>query len=148
MFFNRKKPKTAESNTPFSKVTRSVRISVEPQYLADQSAPTERHFLWAYRVLIENLGGETVQLLSRYWRITNAFGQVQEVRGAGVVGEQPELDPGQSFEYTSGTRLRTPTGTMHGSYFCVAVDGEKFDVDIPMFVLDALSDTGSKRHMH
>jgi len=136
MFFNRKKPKTSESNTPFSKVTRSVRISVEPQYLADQSAPTERHFLWAYRVLIENLGDETVQLLSRYWRITNAFGQVQEVRGAGVVGEQPELDPGQSFEYTSGTPLTTPSGIMIGCYSMVTSRGEKFDVEIPAFPLD------------
>ncbi|MCA3249645.1 MAG: Co2+/Mg2+ efflux protein ApaG [Holosporaceae bacterium] len=139
MFFRRlakKESPTTESTPLYSKITRSVRISVEPHYLADQSAPADRHFLWAYRVLIENLGNETVQLLSRYWRITNAFGQVQEVRGAGVVGEQPELEPGQSFEYTSGTPLTTPSGIMVGCYSMVTSGGEKFDVDIPAFPLD------------
>ncbi|MBM3602830.1 MAG: Co2+/Mg2+ efflux protein ApaG [Alphaproteobacteria bacterium] len=134
--FARKKPANSNTQTPFSKITHSVRISVEPHYLADQSAPAERHFLWAYRVLIENLGNEPVQLLSRYWRITDAFGQVQEVRGAGVVGEQPELEPGQSFEYTSGTPLTTPSGIMVGHYNMITRNGEKFEVEIPAFPLD------------
>ena len=97
---------------------------------------------------ITNTGEVAAQLIARHWFISDANGHSDEVKGLGVVGHQPLLQPGEHFEYTSGARLRTPTGTMHGSYFCVAVDGEKFDVDIPMFVLDALSDTGSKRHMH
>jgi ApaG protein len=97
-------------------------------------------------VFIRNTGTMAAQVISRTWHINDANGLHEKVRGLGVVGHQPLLQPGESFEYTSGTRLRTPTGTMHGSYFCVAVDGEKFDVDIPMFVLDALSD--SARHLH
>ena len=95
-------------------------------------------------VTVTNTGDVPAQLISRTWHINDANGVHEKVRGLGVVGHQPLLQPGQAFEYTSGTRLRTPTGTMHGSYFCVAEDGEKFDVDIPMFVLDALSE-GSRR---
>jgi ApaG protein len=128
----------------------TYRLSVEvtPHYLPDQSSPDEGLFSFAYTVAIHNTGDIGVQVISRTWHINDADGLHEKVKGLGVVGHQPLLQPGESFEYTSGTRLRTPTGTMHGSYLCVAVDGEKFDVDIPMFVLDALSDTGSKRHMH
>ena len=93
----------------YSETTRSIRVTVEPIYLDDQSAPEDNHYVWAYHVRIENEGQQTVQLLNRYWQITDALGQVQEVRGAGVVGEQPVLEPGGSFEYTSGTPLPTPS---------------------------------------
>ena len=123
-------------------------VDVTPHYLPDQSSPDENLYAFAYTVVIHNTGDIAAQVISRTWHINDAQGMHEKVKGLGVVGHQPLLQPGESFEYTSGTRLRTPTGTMHGSYFCDAVDGEKFDVDIPMFVLDALSDTGSKRHMH
>lgn len=114
-------------------------VEVRPQYLADQSAPDEGMYAFAYRVTIRNTGKVAAQLISRTWNVNDANGRTERIRGLGVVGHQPLLKPGETFEYSSGTRLRTPTGTMHGSYFCVAEDGEKFDADIPMFVLDALS---------
>lgn len=123
-------------------------VEVKPQYLAEQSAPHEDLYVFAYTVTITNTGETTAQLISRTWNINDANGHTERVKGLGVVGQQPLLSPGQSFEYTSGTRLRTPTGTMHGSFFCVAEDGEKFDSDIPMFVLDALSDAGGPRTLH
>ncbi|PWC56155.1 MULTISPECIES: Co2+/Mg2+ efflux protein ApaG [unclassified Azospirillum] len=121
----------------YSKTTRSIRITVNPMYLEDQSAPTENHFVWAYHVRIENEGSETVQLRTRYWRITDSFGRVQEVRGPGVVGEQPVLEPGEAFEYTSGTPLAAPSGIMVGSYQMETGRGETFDVAIPAFSLDS-----------
>jgi ApaG protein len=117
-------------------------VEVRPEYLPEQSAPDRDLFTFAYTIRITNTGEVAAQLISRTWNVNDANGQTEKVRGLGVVGHQPLLQPGEHFEYTSGTRLRTPTGTMHGSYFCVAIDGEKFDVDIPMFVLDALSDAG------
>jgi len=123
-------------------------ISVRTQYLEEQSEPDRSHYVFAYAVTIKNTGSVPAQLIARHWVIADAGGKLQEVSGLGVVGHQPLLQPGEQFEYTSGTRLRTPTGTMHGSYFCVAEDGEKFDVDIPMFVLDALSNDPSKRNLH
>ena len=114
-------------------------VEVEPQYLPEQSDPGQDAYGFAYTITISNTGEVTAQLISRHWIISDASGHTEEVKGLGVVGHQPLLQPGESFEYASGTRLRTPTGTMHGSYFCVAEDGEKFDADIPMFVLDALS---------
>jgi ApaG protein len=124
-------------------------VEVLPQYLPDQSAPDEDLYVFAYTITITNVGDVTAQLISRTWSVNDANGHNEKVKGLGVVGQQPLLKPGQSFEYTSGTRLRTPTGTMHGSYFCVAEDGEKFDVDIPMFVLDALSsEDGDRRTLH
>ena len=120
----------------YSEVTRSIKITVEPVYLEDQSSPEESHFVWAYHVRIENQGGETVQLRARHWRITDAKGRVQEVRGAGVVGEQPVLKPGEFFEYTSGTPLPTPSGFMVGSYKMETSSGERFDVAVPAFSLD------------
>ena len=123
------------------------KVEVHPQRLADQSVPSRGLYSFAYTVTITNTGEVAAQLISRTWHINDANGLHERVKGLGVVGHQPLLQPGESFEYTSGTRLRTPTGTMHGSYFCVAEDGEKFDVDIPMFVLDALSD-GTQRPLH
>jgi len=121
----------------YSATTRSIKVTVEPHFLEDQSSPVDDHFVWAYRVRIENQSGETVQLRRRHWRITDGMGRVQEVRGPGVVGEQPVLAPGQSFEYTSGTPLSTPSGIMVGTYQMETGNGEHFDVDIPAFSLDS-----------
>jgi ApaG protein len=117
--------------------TRSIQISVEPFYVDDQSAPEQNRFVFGYRVQITNQGAETVQLISRQWMITDGHGRTIEVRGAGVVGKQPVLGPGESFEYTSGTPLPTPNGIMVGSYQMVTTTGEHFDVAIPAFSLDA-----------
>ncbi len=117
---------------------RGVRVTVRTFFLADQSDPADDRFTWAYRVRIENYGTETVQLLRRTWVITDARGRVQRVHGDGVVGQQPVLDPGEAFEYTSGTPLETPWGLMTGTYHMVAVgSGEAFDVPIPPFSLDS-----------
>ncbi len=120
----------------YSETTKSITVTVRPVYLEEQSEPDENLFVWAYHIRIENGGAETVRLLNRYWRITDATGRVQEVRGAGVVGEQPVLKPGESFEYTSGTPLGTPSGFMGGSYEMEAPTGERFDVTVPTFSLD------------
>lgn len=120
----------------YSAITREIRVQVEPIYLDDQSEPDDAQYVWAYRVQIENEGTETVQLLTRYWHITDGMGRVQEVRGAGVVGEQPVLSPGESYEYTSGTPLPTPSGIMKGSYQMSTPSGEKFDIEVPAFSLD------------
>ncbi len=134
------------------KSPRPYQFSVEvfPQYLPEQSSPDQGLYLFAYTITIRNTGSVAAQLISRTWNVNDANGHTEKIKGLGVVGQQPLLKPGQAFEYTSGTRLRTPTGTMHGSFFCVAEDGEKFDVDIPMFVLDALSSSGTngKRTLH
>jgi len=114
-------------------------VEVVPEYLPDQSNPEDDVFVFAYTITVTNTGEVAAQLISRTWNVNDARGHTEKIKGLGVVGQQPFLKPGQSFEYTSGTQLRTPTGTMHGSYFCVAEDGEKFDADIPMFILDALS---------
>ncbi len=116
--------------------TRSIQISVEPFYLDDQSAPEQSRFVFGYRVQIDNQGRDVVQLVSRHWRITDALGRTMEVRGAGVVGQQPVLQPGEHFEYTSGTPLATPSGIMVGSYEMVTTGGEHFEVAIPAFSLD------------
>jgi ApaG protein len=126
-------------------------VEVLPQFLPEQSAPDEDQYVFAYTITITNTGDVTAQLISRSWNVNDSNGHTEKVKGLGVVGQQPLLKPGQAFEYTSGTRLRTPTGTMHGSFFCVAEDGEKFDADIPMFVLDALSGeagVGGSRTLH
>jgi len=123
-------------------------VDVVPRFLPDQSAPAQGHFVFAYTITITNTGEVAAQLISRTWNVNDANGHTEKVRGLGVVGHQPLLQPGEKFEYTSGTRLRTPTGTMHGSFFCVAEDGEKFDTDIPIFVLDALSADGGQRTLH
>ena len=122
----------------------SVRVEVEPQYLPEQSAPAEAVFSFAYTITITNTGEVPTQLISRHWIIVDAAGDTQEVKGLGVVGHQPLLKPGEAFQYSSGCRLRTSSGMMRGSYFCVAEDGERFEVDIPEFVLD----DGTRRVLH
>ena len=123
-------------------------VEVIPQYLPDQSDPANELYVFAYTITIANTGETPAQLISRSWNVNDANGHTEKVKGLGVVGQQPFLKPGQAFEYTSGTRLRTPTGTMHGSFFCVAEYGERFDADVPMFVLDAVSDAGGPRTLH
>ncbi len=120
------------------------RVDVEPQYLPEQSSPAQDIYSFAYTITITNSGEVPAQLISRHWVIANALGELEEVKGLGVVGHQPLLKPGEAFQYTSGCRLRTPSGTMHGSYFCVAEDGERFEVEIPVFALD----DGSVRVLH
>jgi ApaG protein len=123
---------------PFAAVTRQIKVSVRAIYLDDQSEPERSQYVWAYRVSIENLGQETVQLLRRTWLITDGQGRTQRVQGDGVVGEQPVLEPGESFEYTSGTPLGTPSGFMRGQYhMVVSGSGESFDAEIPSFSLDS-----------
>lgn len=112
-----------------------VQIVAQVKYLAEQSDEADNRFVFSYTITLTNNGDSTVQLLSRHWVITDANNQVQEVRGQGVVGEQPVIKPGQSFGYTSGTVLSTPVGTMTGSYQMVAEDGTKFEAPIPQFVL-------------
>ena len=124
------------------------RVDVKPAYQAEQSDPAQGLYVFSYTIRITNTGQVPAQLVSRTWNVNDANGHTERVRGLGVVGQQPLLKPGQAFEYTSGTHLRTPTGTMHGSFFCVAEDGEKFDTDVPMFVLDALSANGGARTLH
>lgn len=121
----------------YEAVTHNIRVRVTPDYLADQSEPEDNYFFWAYKVEITNLGKDTVQLKTRYWRITDANGRTEEVRGPGVVGEQPVLEPGGSFTYSSGCPLKTPQGLMVGSYQMVANDGRMIDVAIPAFSLDS-----------
>jgi ApaG protein len=121
----------------YSEITRSIKVTVKPFYLYDHSSPTENHYVWAYQVRIENQGQDTVQLRRRHWRITDATGVMKEVRGPGVVGEEPVLEPGESFEYTSGTPLATPSGIMVGSYEMETRTGESFEVAIPAFSLDS-----------
>ena len=121
----------------YSETTRSIRVSVEPVFLEDQSSPAEGRYVWAYHVRIENRGRETVQLRNRHWKITDNRGQMQEVRGPGVVGEQPTLRPGESFEYTSASPLPTPSGIMVGTYEMETGGGESFSVRIPAFSLDS-----------
>lgn len=124
-------------------VTRNIEVSVEPFYLEDRSEPSEDQYFWAYRVTIANNSDSFVKLLSRYWHITDGLGKVEEVRGAGVVGEQPELEPGDSYQYTSGCPLSTPSGFMVGKYTMADRGGSTFDVDIPAFSLDIPSEKRS-----
>ena len=122
----------------YQATTRGITVSVRSFYLADQSQPAEGRFFWAYQVRIENGGDETVQLLRRTWRITDALGRTQQVQGEGVVGKQPVIPPGESFEYTSGTPLGTPSGIMQGADHMTAPgSGEAFDIGIPAFSLDS-----------
>jgi ApaG protein len=117
-------------------VTRNIEVNVEPFYLPDRSDPDESRYVWAYRITIDNRSDEFVKLLSRYWHITDGTGRIEEVRGPGVVGEQPELNPGDSFQYTSGCPLTTPSGIMVGRYTMRNATGEIFEIDIPAFSLD------------
>ncbi len=125
----------------YEAITDEIKVTVRPVFLEAQSTPDENHYVWAYHVRIENLGARAVQLRNRYWRITDARGHVQEVRGPGVVGEQPLLKSGEAFEYTSGTPLSTPSGVMVGAYEMEAPDGELFEVAVPAFSLDSPHET-------
>jgi len=118
-------------------VTRNIQVTVLPEFLPDRSEPDNGRFVWAYTIEIANQSNIVVQLKSRYWRITDALGHTEEVRGPGVVGEQPILNPGESFRYTSGCPLSTPSGIMCGSYRMAAESGEAFDIEIPAFSLDS-----------
>ena len=144
------RPAEAETGLPeagldedYCAVTRGIRVCVRPFYLEDQSQPEERQFVWAYRVRIENHGADIVQLLRRTWHITDGRGRTQHVEGDGVLGEQPQLDPGEAYEYTSGTPLETPSGFMTGAYHMLSTaSGEPFDVRIPTFSLDSPHQSG------
>jgi ApaG protein len=122
----------------------AFQVEVQPRFLPDQSAPEQGVWSFAYTITIRNTGEVPAQLISRHWIITNEIGEVEEVKGLGVIGQQPLLKPGESFEYTSGCRLRTASGSMQGSYFCVGEDGERFEVEIPPFMLD----DGNRRVLH
>ncbi len=121
---------------PYTANTKGIAVSVEPFYLDARSSPDDSQYFWAYRVTIENQGQETVQLLSRHWMISNARGELNEVKGLGVVGEQPVLKPGEIYEYTSGAPLDTPSGMMGGAYQMESESGDRFDIEIPTFSLD------------
>lgn len=122
--------------------------AVTAQYVPEQSSPDDNIYGFAYNVTITNTGQVAAQLISRHWEIVDANGHVEEVKGLGVVGHQPLLKPGESFQYSSGSRLRTATGAMHGTYFCVAEDGARFEALIPMFVLEASGNAPARRTLH
>ena len=121
----------------YTKTTKKISITVNPYFLEDQSEPEDQHFVWAYQVIINNLSNDVVQLKNRYWKIIDSNGIKQEVKGEGVVGEQPILNPGEQFEYTSGTPLNTPSGFMEGYYEMETKNGIKFEASIPQFSLDS-----------
>lgn len=121
----------------YEEVTRNILVRVRPAFLEDESEPDENRYVWSYTIEIENTGTEAVQLMSREWRITDAFNQTEIVRGPGVVGEQPRIEPGEVFAYTSGAPLRTPSGFMRGSYAMRTDSGDKFEAVIPGFALDS-----------
>ena len=121
----------------YTKTTNSISITVNPYYLEDQSEPDEQHYVWAYQITINNMSKESVQLKNRFWKIIDSNGSKKEVSGEGVVGEQPILQPGEKFEYTSGTPLSTPSGFMEGYYQMETREGDKFEVTIPLFSLDS-----------
>jgi ApaG protein len=121
----------------YKAVTQDIQVTVMPSYLADQSDPDENSYVWSYTIEIANLGEVSAQLVSRHWIITDGEGRREEVKGPGVVGEQPILRPGDAFRYTSGCPLTTPSGIMAGTYRMVDENGRSFDVDIPAFSLDS-----------
>jgi ApaG protein len=127
-------------------VTQGIKVSVESSYLAEESSPAAAHFVFSYTVTIANESKDVVQLRTRHWIITDESGHVEEVRGAGVVGAQPVLRPGQAFRYTSGCVLKTSRGTMHGSYQMHREDGTSFDADIAPFML--IAPASSKKYMN
>jgi ApaG protein len=126
----------------YTTTTKNISVTVEPRYMADRSEPSEQRFFWAYTVEIANSGSAAVQILARHWIITDANGKREDVRGIGVVGEQPVIEPGSSFTYTSGCPLPTPSGVMVGTYQAIDDAGETFTVNIPAFSLDV---PGQKR---
>lgn len=117
-------------------ITRNIQVTATPRYVAERSEPEQGRYFWAYTIEVANLGTETVQLKARHWIITDAHGRTEEVRGPGVVGEEPTLPPGTRFEYTSGVPLGTPTGIMRGAYEMLSGQGQTFEVEIPAFSLD------------
>lgn len=117
--------------------TNHIEVKVTPRFLPERSSAEKSYYFWAYTIKITNRGSDTVQLKTRHWRITDAHGHQQEVKGAGVVGEEPVLRPGETFEYTSGVPLQTPSGFMVGTYGMVGNNGAAFDIDIPAFSLDS-----------
>ena len=121
----------------YKAVTRAIEVSVEPSFMPDRSSAEKHYFFWAYRIVIANRGTETVQLKRRHWIITDATGREQVVKGEGVVGEQPTINPGETYGYTSGVPLPTPSGFMTGRYQMVTAAGERFEIDIPAFSLDS-----------
>jgi ApaG protein len=121
----------------YQAVTRKIAVTVSPRFLPERSSSEDSRYFWAYTIEIRNGGDTTVQLKTRHWVITDAVGQTHEVRGAGVVGEEPVLEPGAAFEYTSGVPLATPSGFMAGTYGMVTLDGEPFEIEIPAFSLDS-----------
>lgn len=121
----------------FEQRTGDVIVRVEPEYLAEQSSPSDGRFIWAYTVEIDNQSADDLRVTGRYWHIADSRGQVQEVRGQGVVGEKPVVRAGEQFRYTSGAPLSAPSGMMSGSYRVEPETGEPYDVDIPVFVLDS-----------
>ena len=121
----------------FTKTTHSIKITASPRFLAEHSEPQDSHYVWSYTIQLENFGNSEVQLLNRHWKITDAQGITQEVRGPGVIGEQPVLKPGDTFQYTSGTALASPSGMMLGEYEMVGPNGERFEVEVPAFSLDS-----------
>jgi ApaG protein len=128
----------ASGTDMYRAITRDIEVVVTPRFVADRSSPENNYFFWAYTISITNKGSDTVQLKTRHWRITDANGRRQEVRGAGVVGEEPVLKAGESFEYTSGVPLQTPSGFMVGTYGLVTTNGELFDIEVPAFSLDSV----------
>ena len=123
--------------------TNEFQVHVQPAYLPEQSAPGAGVYVFSYTITVTNTGSTPAQLIARHWIITNELGHIEEVKGLGVVGRQPLLQPGESFEYTSGCQLRTPTGTMHGTYLCVTHEGDTFECQIPRFTLQI---PGSESH--
>lgn len=118
-------------------VTRNIEVKVDPRFLADQSIPEEHQYFWSYSIEITNLGDETVKLISRHWKITDGLGRLHEVKGAGVIGQQPVIEPGSTFRYTSGCPLETPEGIMAGTYQMLSETGQSFEVEVPAFSLDS-----------
>ena len=132
-----KRPRPPVADHQYELETKRIRVAVKPAYLHDQSDPEDDRYVWSYTVTIENKGHETVQLLSRYWNIIDGQGRIQEVRGAGVVGAQPMIKPGESFQYTSGCPLETASGSMSGRYQMMSASGESFEAEIPAFLLES-----------
>jgi ApaG protein len=127
----------------YEQTTRNITVFVEPQFLENQSKPDEGQFVWSYTIVVRNTGQESVKLLTRHWVITDGIGRKQEVRGDGVIGEQPVLQPNTQFQYTSGCPLNTPSGVMQGSYGMINEKGEHFEIAIPAFSLDSPHDKHS-----
>jgi|TARA_R100001163_G_C5049930_1_gene186820 ApaG protein len=130
-------PQNRVKRMHYESITENIKVAVQPTFLDNQSSPTDNHFVWAYTVHIVNLSAQPVRLINRYWRITNANGHTEEVRGPGVVGEQPLISPGESYEYTSGAPLSTPSGIMSGHYEMQSANGGLFRINIPAFSLDS-----------